>query len=263
MEWNALGGGICWAGMSTGEPKVDVFKEAAGERAVRYVKPGMALGLGTGSTTDYYLIALGRECRAGRLPGVRGVPTSERSAARARELGIPLTTLSETPVLDLAVDGADEVSPMEGPAINGGAAMGLIKGLGGALLREKIVVQAAKRFVVIVDGGKVTGKLGTRSPLPVEVVQFEHAAHMPFFRSLGAEPVLRGAKQMGQAGEGPYVTDNGNYIYDLKFPQGIENPAELEMKLLKRAGVCQTGLFLGFASVAVIARPEGVEERMG
>jgi ribose 5-phosphate isomerase A len=252
--------------MSTGEKKVDPMKEAAGERAVGYVKPGMALGLGTGSTTDYFLIALGRECRAGRLPGVRGVPTSERSAARARELGIPLTTLTETPVLDVAVDGADEISPVEGPSLSGGKAMGLIKGLGGALLREKIVVQAAKKFVVIADGSKVTGKLGTKPPVPVEVVQFEHGALVPFFRSLGAEPVLRLGKQMGLeggAGDRPYVTDNGNFIYDLRFPSGIDDPAGLEIKLLKRAGVCQTGLFLGFASVAVIARPEGVEERLG
>lgn len=222
------------------------FKEAAGEAALKYVRSGMALGLGTGSTTDFFLIALGREIRAGRLTGIVGVPTSERSAARSRELGIPLTTLTQHPVLDVAVDGADEIAP----------GLALIKGLGGALLREKIVAQAAKKFVVIADGGKVADRLGTKPPLPVEVTPFEHASHVPFFKSLGAEPVLR----LTPEGK-PYVTDNQNLIYDLKFPAGISDPTALELKLLKHAGVVDTGLFMGIASVALIARETGVEER--
>lgn len=222
------------------------FKEAAGEAALKYVRSGMAVGLGTGSTTDFFLIALGREIRGGRLTGITGVPTSERSAARARELGIPLTTLRVSPVLDVAVDGADEVAP----------GLRLIKGLGGALLREKIVAQAAKRFVVIADGGKVVEKLGTKAPLPVEVTPFEHEAHVGFFRSLGAEPVLRLA-----AGGQAYVTDNGNLIYDLRFAGGIEDAEALELALLRRAGVVDTGLFLRHAGVALIACEGGVEER--
>lgn len=226
------------------------FKEAAGEAALKHVKSGMVVGLGTGSTTDYFLVALGREIRAGRLSGVMGVPTSERSRARAEELAIPLTTLASHPVLDVAVDGADEVAP----------GLALIKGLGGALLREKIVAQAAKKFVVIADGGKVVSTLGTRAPVPVEVVPFEHAYHTGFFRSLGAAPVLRPDPADPTRA---YETDNGNVIYDLRFPpdKGIAQPETLEMELLRHAGVCQTGLFLGIASVALIARDTGIEER--
>lgn len=220
-------------------------KEAAGEAALSYLKSGMAVGLGTGSTTDYFLIALGREVTAGRLKDIVGVPTSERSAKRARELGIPLTTLTKNPVLDVAVDGADEVAQ----------GLKLVKGLGGALLREKIVAQAAKLFVVIADSGKEVDRLGTHSPLPVEVTPFEHEALIPFFRSLSAEPVLR--LKDGQ----PYITDNQNLIYDLKFPNGIADPDKLEWQLLKRAGVVETGLFLGLAKVALIASETGVKQR--
>lgn len=228
------------------------FKEAAGEAALKFIRSGMAVGLGTGSTTDFFLIALGREVRAGRLTGIVGVPTSIRSENRAKELGIALTTLSRNPTLDVAVDGADEVAPLHG----GGLA--LTKGLGGALLREKIVAQAAKQFVVIADGSKVVDRLGQHSPIPVEVTPFEHSAHVGFFMSLGATPKLR----TGPDGK-PYITDNGNLIYDLHFDKtaGIPDPAKLELQLLKRAGVVETGLFLGIAKSALIARESGVEER--
>lgn len=230
------------------------FKEAVGEAAAREVRLGMKLGLGTGSTSDFFLIALGRECRSGKLGGVCGVPTSERSAARSRELGIPLTTLTDTPALDLAIDGADEIVT----GAPGVAGLALIKGLGGALLREKIVAQAASTFLVIADHTKLSSKLGLKSPLPVEVTPFEHASHVPFFRSLGCDPVLR------KAADGKtYMTDNGNVIYDLKFATGIADPAALELRLLKHAGVVETGLFLGMAKRALIAKPEGVEELKG
>lgn len=227
------------------------FKEAAGEAAVKHVKSGMAVGLGTGSTTDYFLIALGREIRDGNLKDIVGVPTSERSRKRAIELGIPLTTLTKNPVLDVAVDGADEVAP----------GLMLIKGLGGALLREKVVAQAARKFIVIADGGKVVSTLGTRSPVPVEVVPFEHSAHIGFFKSLGANPVQRPAQPGQNAATDPYVTDNGNFIYDLHFPTGIADPITLEIQLLKRGGVAGTGLFLGIARLALIALETGVVER--
>lgn len=224
-------------------------KEAAGEAALKYIKSGMAVGLGTGSTTDYFLIALGREIRAGKLTNILGVPTSERSRKRSDELGIPLTTLTKNPVLDVAVDGADEVAP----------GLALIKGLGGALLREKIIAQSAKKFVVIADAGKVVTTLGTHSPVPVEVVTFEHESHIPFFKSLGANPILRPDPRDTTK---TYITDNGNYIYDLHFnhTSGIPDPTTLELKLLKHAGVAQTGLFLGLASIALIAKDTGVEE---
>ncbi len=221
-------------------------KQAAGEAALKHIQSGMNLGLGTGSTTDYFLIALGRDIASGRLTGIKGVPTSIRSENRAKELGIPLTTLSDVPYLDVAVDGADEVDP----------SLRLIKGLGGALLREKIVAQAARRFVVIADAGKRVARLGTRSPLPVEVTAFEHASHTGFFRSLGADPVLRS----GPDGK-PYITDNGNVIYDCRFPSGIDDPAALEIALLKHAGVVDTGLFLDIASIVLIATDTGVEEK--
>jgi ribose 5-phosphate isomerase A len=220
-------------------------KEQAGEAALKHISSGMNVGLGTGSTTDYFLIALGREVRAGQLTGIRGVPTSIRSENRAKELGIPVCNLSDVPYLDVAVDGADEVDPK----------LQLVKGLGGALLREKIIAQAAKKFVVIADGGKKVPRLGTRSPLPVEVTTFAHDAHGLFWKSLGCDPILRKTPD-GKT----YVTDNGNYIYDCRFPTGIEDPTATEMKLLKHAGIVDTGLFLNIASVVLIASESGVEE---
>ncbi len=222
-------------------------KEQAGEAALQYIKSGMNVGLGTGSTTDYFLIALGREIRAGKLRDIKGVPTSIKSDKRSKELGIPLCELRDVPYLDVAVDGADEVDPK----------LNLIKGLGGALLREKIVAQAAKKFVVITDSSKKVSALGTKAPLPVEVTQFAHDAQVSFFKSLGCEPVLRKSAD-GQT----FITDNGNVIYDCRFPR-IDDPAALEMKLLKRAGIVDTGLFIGIASVVLIAGDSGVEKMGG
>src|SRR5437764_1093830 len=156
-------------------------KQRAGEAAVSYIRSGMAVGIGTGSTADFFIIALAAALREGKLAAIRGVPTSVQSEKRARELGIPLVTLAECPTLDVTVDGADEVGP----------SLDLIKGLGGALLREKMVAQAAKRFVVIADSSKRVDALGTKAPVPVEVVQFAHAAHQRFFRSIGGVPTLR------------------------------------------------------------------------
>ena len=222
-------------------------KEQAGEAALRYINSGMNVGLGTGSTTDYFLLALGREIRAGRLTNIKGVPTSVKSENRSKELGIPLCQLRDVPYLDVAVDGADEVDPN----------LNLIKGLGGALLREKIVAQAAKKFVVIADSSKKVQALGTKAPLPVEVTQFAHDAQIRFFRALGCEPVLRKTPD-GQ----PFITDNGNVIYDCRFPK-ITDPAALELKLLKHAGIVDTGLFIGIASVVLIAGETGVEKLGG
>ena len=160
------------------------------------------------------------------------MPTSIDTERRCAALGIPTLELADGLVLDLAVDGADEVSP----------SLDLIKGLGGALLREKMVVQACRRFVVIADAGKEVERLGTRAPLPVEVARFGWRTHLPFFRSLGAEPRPR----TGRGGE-LTVTDNGNHLIDLFFESGIESPRELEGFLRERAGVLETGLFLGMA----------------
>ena len=201
------------------------------------VRSGMVIGLGTGSTSDFFLQALAAALKAGMLRDVRGVPTSRRSEQRARELGIRLTTLAEAPHPDITIDGADEITP----------SLDLIKGLGGALLREKMLAQASNRLVIIADSSKCVPYLGARSPLPVEVVPFCHEVHVPFLRSLGAQPALR------KTPEGtPYVTDNSNYIYDCRF-QRIDDPTGLENALSQRAGIVGCGLFTHMAEMAIVA----------
>ena len=220
-------------------------KQRAAEAALEFLRSGMSLGLGTGTTADFFLLALAAALKNGRLRDIRGVPTSRQSERRAEQLGIPLTSLVQCPRPDLTVDGADEVSPT----------LDLIKGLGGALLREKIVAQNSAKVIIIADASKSVSKLGTHSMLPVEVAQFGHEIHADFLRSLGAIPSLR------DAGQGtPFITDNGNYIFDCKFPNGIEDPAGLEQSLRRRAGVVETGLFLGIADIALIADDNGVEK---
>jgi ribose 5-phosphate isomerase A len=219
-------------------------KQRAAEASLKFVRDGMVIGLGTGSTADYFLQALAAALRDGRLKGVRGVPTSRQSERRAEHLGIPLITLADAKP-DVTIDGADEVDPQ----------LNLIKGLGGALLREKIVAQNSAKLIIIADGGKSVQKLGTKSALPVEVAQFAHEVHADFFRTLGAMPALRKTPDGA-----PYVTDNGNYIYDCKF-NAIDDPAALDAALHSRAGVVETGLFVHIASVALIATDTGVEER--
>ena len=221
----------------------DAMKRAAAARALEFVESGMVVGLGTGSTVRPLLTLLAERLAAGALEGVVAVPTSEDTARRCRELGIPLVTLAEHPELSLAIDGADEVSPR----------LDLIKGLGGALLREKIVAAAARRFVVVADESKLVRRLGTRAPVPVEVIPFGWTALVPFFEKLGAEPVLR----CGADGA-PIVTDNGNYLVDCRFARGISDPAALARALAKRTGVVEDGLFLRMARVAVVAGAGGV-----
>ncbi|TVP73840.1 MAG: ribose-5-phosphate isomerase RpiA [Gemmatimonadales bacterium] len=211
-------------------------KELAGRHALNEVRSGMTLGLGTGSTVRWFLEALGEALREDRLRDIRGVPTSVETEERCRQLRIPLVTLPEAGRIDVAVDGADEVDP----------SLDLVKGLGGALLREKMVVQAAERFVVIVDPGKLVRGLGRKAPLPVEVVPFGWEAHLRFFRGLGSEPELRRV-----AGE-PFVSDNGNYIVDLSFSNGIPDPEALDRALAHRAGVVESGLFLGVADRIIL-----------
>lgn len=219
-------------------------KERAAEAAIAFLRSGMVVGLGTGSTANYFLQALANALQSGKLRDIRGVPTSRQSEHRARELGIPLTSLAECPHPDVTVDGSDEIDPH----------LDLIKGLGGALLREKIVAQNSRRLIIIADASKQVQTLGSHSPLPVEVAQFAHESHAAFFASLGATPTLRRT-----ADGSVFVTDNGNYIYDLKFP-GIPDPRAIENAILHRAGVVDCGLFLGIAQVALIADDHGVQE---
>ena len=221
----------------------NALKRDAAARALESVRDGMVLGLGTGSTIRFFLDVLGERVRAGDLSDLVGVPTSRRTAEIARDLGIRVSRLRSQPRLDLTVDGADEVDPKGN----------LIKGLGGALLREKIVAQASDRFIVIVDEGKVVRRLGTRSPLPVEVTRFGSSGHQAFVAGLGAEVTLRRESDGSR-----YVTSNGNYILDARFPDGIEDAVGLDTALRARAGIVENGLFLGMTSRALVAAPDGV-----
>ena len=219
------------------------LKRQAARHALRYVRSGMVLGLGTGSTTTYFVEMLAARLQAGELHEIVGVPTSEATAARARALGIPLPTLADHPRLDLAVDGADEVDP----------ALNLIKGLGRALLREKIVEVHADRFVVVVDESKLVSRLGSRGPLPVEIVPFGAAAHVRWLNTLGCR-----AELWRKADGSPVVTDNGNYLARCWFPQGIADPHTLARALADRPGIVEHGLFLDMATAVVVATPAGV-----
>jgi ribose 5-phosphate isomerase A len=212
------------------------LKRKAAERAVEFVEDGMTLGLGTGSTTFFAIEAIGSLVKKGYH--LRGVPTSQASEDQARKCGIPLTTLNEAGTIDLTIDGADEVDDE----------LNLIKGMGGALLREKIVAYASEQEIIIVDQAKLVKTLGTKSPLPVEVTRFGHAVTARNLRSLGCVPELKG-------GEAPFVTDNGNFIYNCRFVR-IDDPASLELSIKNIPGVVETGLFLGMATKAVVAYPD-------
>jgi ribose 5-phosphate isomerase A len=219
------------------------LKRMAAEQAVEQVRSGMVLGLGTGSTVAHFLELLAQRLRSGDLANIAGVPTSRWTRAQSERLGIPLTSLAAHEGLDLTVDGADEIDEN----------LDLIKGMGGALLREKMVAQASDRVLIIADGGKRVAGLGTRSPLPVEVVPWAHEAQARFMERLGAMVTVR----EGEAGA-EYRTDNGNVLLHCRFEGGISNPAGLETTLQLRAGIVATGLFLGIAHEALVASPEGV-----
>lgn len=222
---------------------IEQQKRAAAIRGARYIQDGMLVGLGTGSTVWHLLDHIAEQRSRGEWQKIRGVPTSGATETRARQLGIPLCTLAEAPELDLTIDGTDEVAPD----------LSLIKGLGGALLREKIVAAASRMLVIIADEAKVVARLGTRAPVPVEVDPFGIAVQERALRRLGAEPMLRRTAD-GQ----PYTTDGGNQIFDCWFHGGIADPADLECKLNNLPGVLENGLFVNRAQAAVIAGPDGV-----
>ena len=228
--------------MGTTEPE----KRAAARAALEEVTSGMRMGLGTGSTVRHFLEGLARAIEEGSIRDVAGVPTSRDTEDRCKALGIPLLELEEGTELDLAVDGADEISPR----------LDLVKGLGGALLREKIVAQAARRFVIIADAGKLVSGLGEKTPIPVEVAPFGWRAHFPYFRAMGARPEPRSGDGDAAASL-PATSDNGNYLIDLHFPSGVPDPAEMEERLQRRSGVVESGFFLGMAQRAYVAEPGG------
>lgn len=218
------------------------LKKSAALRAVDYVQSGMHIGLGTGSTATLAIHELGARVAQGLR--VVGVPTSDRTATLARQLGIPLATLEDCPRLDLTIDGADEV---ELDTLNA------IKGLGGALLREKIVAIATNLEILVVDQSKVVPKLGNHTPVPVEVVQFGWTHTSDALTALGSEPERR----MTESGR-PYITDSGNYLLDCRFPPISDVPA-LAMSLKAITGVVEHGLFVGIARRVVIASEGGVQ----
>jgi ribose 5-phosphate isomerase A len=219
----------------------DDAKRRAAVAAVARIESGMVVGLGSGSTSALAVEELGRRIASGELRDIVGIPTSAATQRQATSLGIPLTSLEQHPVVDLTVDGADEVDP-DG---------NLIKGLGGALLREKIVATASRRLVIMVDPSKLVPRLGTRAPVPVEIVAFGADTHTAALRALGAEPVMRLA-----ADRTPFRTDEGHLILDCRFPQGLTDPRAVHAAIRGRVGVVETGLFLGMHPEVVVGRPE-------
>ena len=220
----------------------DELKRAAAQRAIEEVEDGMVIGLGTGSTAAFVVEGLAARVAEGLQ--VVGVPTSERTAAQARRLGIPIATFAEHQRLDLTIDGADEVAL---------GTLDLIKGLGGALLREKIVAAASSRLIIVVDQEKLVERLGEHTPVPVEVTQFGWQVTAVTLARLGCTPQRRYT-----IGEQPYITDGGNYILDCRFGP-LADPSIIEQRIAMTVGTMESGLFVGRTSIVVVASTTGVE----
>ncbi|GAB1805291.1 ribose-5-phosphate isomerase RpiA [Priestia megaterium] len=216
-----------------------IEKQAVGEKAAQFVEDGMIVGLGTGSTAYYTIVKLGERVKNGLH--IKAVPTSQKTEELARKLGIPIVTLADVEYIDIAIDGADEVD----------SELSLIKGGGGALLREKMIAYAAKRFIVIADSKKIVKTLGA-FPLPVEVIRFGWEMTAKHIRGAGCVPQLRLLDD-----HTPFITDNGNYILDCHFSE-IENPAELEKQLTRIPGVVESGLFVGMTEEVITVQNQDV-----
>ena len=222
------------------------LKETAAREALGFVKDGMVVGLGSGSTASIFIRLLGERVKQGMK--VVGIPTSRESEDLGRSVGIKIGELRDNPVVDLTVDGADEVDP----------GLNLIKGLGGALVREKIVAYATEFEIIVVDDSKIVDYLGQKGPLPVEIVKFAHEATVNRLRDIGCQPKLR--MKDGQM----FVTDNGNYIADCRFER-IDSPQSLEAEINMLPGVVDNGLFVGLADKVIVASKDGIRtmERRG
>jgi ribose 5-phosphate isomerase A len=220
---------------------VDLKRQAA-EQAVEYVQSGMVVGLGEGSTAVFAIRRIAQLIEVGTLTDILGVPCSRNVAALARDLNIPLTTLDDHPAVDLTIDGADEVD----------ADLDLIKGGGGALLREKMVAQATTREIIVVDETKVSAVIGSHWPIPIEVLEFGWRAQAAFLKALGGDPVLR----MAAAGA-PYYTDEHNVILDTNFGPITDKPG-LSAALNSRAGIVEHGMFLGLTHDVIVAGADGI-----
>ena len=219
----------------------DELKRQAAERAVGFVASGMVVGLGTGSTAVHVVRRIGALLAEGRLARITGIATSEATAAEAARCGVPLATLDDYPMVDITLDGADEIDP----------SLNLIKGLGGALLREKIVAAASRRLVIVADESKRVARLGARAPVPVEVVPFARRPVSDYLAALGARVVER--RRDGRL----FVTDEGNVILDCHFGE-LADPWTLAERIRARPGVVEHGLFLGMVTAAVVAGRQGV-----
>ena len=239
-------GAVSFSQQPFGRGMSDDLKRRAAEAALAYVEAGMTLGLGTGSTADHFIRLLGQRIAEGL--DVRGVATSARTERMARQAGVPLTTLDAVPELDLAVDGADEIGP----------GLALVKGGGGALLREKIVAYASGRMIVIADGAKQVAELGA-FPLPIEVTEFGWTATALAVERAGIELGLNVALDLRRNDGKPFLTDGGNRILDASFGR-IPDPEALAGRLADIPGVVEHGLFLGFADLALVASANGVAE---
>lgn len=235
------------ARVSTVALSQDELKKQAAHRACEYVKSGMVLGLGTGSTTAFAVDRIGELLKSGELKDIIGVPTSIKTYEQAAALGIPLATLDEQQKIDLAIDGADEVDPK----------LNVVKGRGGALLREKLVEQASTQFVCIVDESKlVDGIGGSKDALPVEIVQFCYKYNLERLQNL---PELAGSKaKLRMNGDTPYVTDNQNYIVDLYFEEPVKDPYAAAEAVGKLTGIVEHGFFLDMVDVVVVAGKDGI-----
>jgi ribose 5-phosphate isomerase A len=220
---------------------LDGLKKAAALKAVEFVHDGMVIGLGTGSTAKHLVIALGEQVRTGMK--LRGVPTSQETAALAREAGIPLLDAENRWEIDVAIDGADQVDP----------GFNLIKGGGGALLKEKIVAASAKQFIVMVDHTKQVPVLGGSFPLPIEVIPFGWGSTAREIESLTKSRVV-----LRERNGTPFKTEAGHFILDVRINR-IDRPAELETALNQIPGVVETGLFVGRTSVLIVGTPQGVQ----
>ena len=218
------------------------YKQQAAERAVEFVESGMAVGLGTGSTAIFATRRIAQLLRSGQLKHIVGFATSKAVWEEAQRLGIPMMDEEMPRSLDITLDGADEVDPD----------LNLIKGGGGALLREKIAAQASQRVVIVADSGKLSPKLGTRHTVPVEVLSFGWRSQLRHIKSLGARVTVR-----LNADGSPFITDSGNMILDCDFGP-IANPTELAERLGSRAGIVEHGLFLGLATDAIVAGKDGI-----
>lgn len=217
------------------------LKQKAAWYAVDFLESGTVIGLGHGSTAIFAVECVAQLLKSGQLKDIIGVPCSTKVEEDARRLGIPLTTLDEHPVIDLTIDGADEVDPD----------LNLIKGGGGALLREKIVAQASRREIIVVDESKLSPALGTHHPLPVEIVPFGWRSQATYLESLGARLELR------RNSDGtPFYTNQGNLILDCNFGP-ISDPGQLAARLSERAGIVEHGLFLALATDVIVACKDG------